>query len=102
MFERKYVEKFVETKERMSEDQESILPNFFFSVFFFGIKLGHFTINNFFLYVMKMQAYQQNTEKFFVSEEKSLVGSTPGRCRFHHQFPSVFFIQKCFAQLLAL
>jgi hypothetical protein len=24
-----------------------------------------------------MQAYQQKTEKFFVSEEKSLVGSTP-------------------------
>jgi len=57
---------------------ESILPNFFFSVFFFfGVKLGHFTINNFFLYVTKTQAYQQKTEKFFISEEKSLVGSTP-------------------------
>jgi len=51
--------------------QESILPNFFFSVFFFfGIKLGHFTIYKFFLYATKTQAYQQKTEKFFVSEEK--------------------------------
>jgi len=50
---------------------ESILPNFFFlRFFFFGVKLGHFTINNFFLYVMKTQAYQGKTEKFFVSEEK--------------------------------
>ena len=31
---------------------------------------GHFTINNFFLYVTKTQPYQQKTEKFFVSEEK--------------------------------
>jgi len=52
----------------------SILSNFFF----FGVKLGHFTINNFFLYVTKTQAYQQKTEKFLVSEEKSLVGSIPG------------------------
>jgi len=50
---------------------------FFLCFFFFGVKLGHFAINNFFLYVTKMQAYQQKTEKFFVSEEKSLVGSTP-------------------------
>jgi len=50
---------------------ESILPNFFFlRFFFFGVKLGHFTTNNFFLYVMKTQAYQGKTEKFFVSEEK--------------------------------
>jgi len=27
-------------------------------------------MNNFFLYVTKTQAYQQKTEKFFVSEEK--------------------------------
>ncbi len=40
----------------------------FFSVFFFGVKLGHFTINNVFLYVTKMQAYHRKTEKFFVSE----------------------------------
>jgi len=43
---------------------------FFLRFFFFGDKLGHFTINNFFLYVKKTQAYQQKTEKFFVSEEK--------------------------------
>jgi len=35
----------------------------FLRFFFFGIKLGHFTINNFFLYVTKTQAYQQKTEK---------------------------------------
>jgi hypothetical protein len=56
---------------------------FFFVFFFFGIKLGHFNINIFFLYVTKMQAYQLKTEKFFVSKKslakkKSLVGSTPG------------------------
>ncbi len=51
--------------------QESILPNFFFSVFFFFcVKLGHFTINNFLQYLKKTQAYHQKTEKFFVSEEK--------------------------------
>jgi len=49
---------------------ESILQNLFSSYFFFGVKLGHFTINNFFLYVTKTQAYQQKTKKFFVSEEK--------------------------------
>jgi hypothetical protein len=43
---------------------------FFLRFFFFGIKLGHFTINNFFLYVTKTQAYQRKTEKFFVIEEK--------------------------------
>ncbi len=43
---------------------------FFLRFFFFGVKLGHFTINIFFLYVTKMQAYQRKTEKFFVSEEK--------------------------------
>jgi len=43
---------------------------FFLRFFFFGVKLGHFIINNFFLYVTKTQAYQQKTEKFFVSEEK--------------------------------
>jgi hypothetical protein len=42
---------------------------FFLRFFFFGVKLGHFTINNFFLYITKTQAYQQKTEKFFVSEE---------------------------------
>jgi len=45
---------------------------FFLCFFFFVVKLGHFAINNFFLYVTKMQAYQQQTEKFFVSEEKKV------------------------------
>jgi len=55
----------------LKSELESILPNFFFSAFFFfGVKLGHFTIHTFFLYVTKIQAYQQKTEKFFVSEEK--------------------------------
>jgi len=52
--------------------QESILQNFFSLFFFFGIKLGHFTINKFFLYVPKMQAYQRETEKFFDSKEKKV------------------------------
>ncbi len=43
---------------------------FFLRFFFFGIKLGHFSIKIFFLYVTKTQAYQQKTEKFFSSEEK--------------------------------
>jgi len=42
----------------------------YFLHFFFGVKLGHFIINKFFLCVTKMQVYQQKTEKFFVSEEK--------------------------------
>jgi len=41
----------------------------FFFVFFFGIRLGHLTKNNVFLYVTNTQAYQQKTEKFFISEE---------------------------------
>jgi len=43
---------------------------FFLRFFFFGIKLGHFTIHNFFLFVTKTQAYQRKVEKFFISEEK--------------------------------
>jgi hypothetical protein len=50
---------------------------FFSSFFFFRINLGHFTFNTFFMYVTKTQAYHRKTEKFFVSKEKSLVGSTP-------------------------
>jgi len=41
----------------------------------FNVKLGHFAICEFFLYVANMQACQQKTEKFFVSEEKSFKGS---------------------------
>jgi hypothetical protein len=43
---------------------------FIFRFFFFGIKLGHFTIKNFFSVCNKMQAYHRKTEKFFVSKEK--------------------------------
>jgi len=43
----------------------------YFSQFFFSsLRLGHFSINNFFLHLTKTQAYQQKTEKFFVREEK--------------------------------
>jgi len=52
---------------------------FFSPFFFFGVKLGHFTINNFFLYVMKTQAYQQKKRKnSLLEKKKSLVGLTPG------------------------
>jgi len=44
----------------------------------FKVKLGHFTINEIFLYVTNMQAYQQKTEKFFVSQEKIYIGSATG------------------------
>jgi len=67
---RKFLQNGPRTK-KIAPPLESILPNFFFSVFFFfGVKLGYFTINIFFLYVTKLQAYQRKTEKFFVSEEK--------------------------------
>jgi len=62
---------------------------FFLRFIFFGIKLGHFAINNFFLYVTKMKAYQQKTEKFFVIKEKSLVGSTPS---FHEKIKTYNFL----------
>jgi len=45
---------------------------FFLCFFFFGIKLGHFAINNFFSVCNKNASLQQKTEKFFVSEEKKL------------------------------
>ncbi len=55
---------------------------FFSLFFFFGVKLGHFAINIFFLYVTKMQAYQQKMEKFFVSEEKKFgrIDSSESQC----------------------
>jgi len=41
-----------------------------FSLFFiFADKLGHLTIDDFFLYVTNTQAYQRKMENFFVSEE---------------------------------
>jgi len=36
---------------------------FFLRFFFFSVKLGHFTINNFLLYVTKTQVYQQKNGK---------------------------------------
>jgi len=53
---------------------------FFLRFFFFGIKLGHFTLNNFFLYVTKTQAYLQKRKNSLLAKKKSLVGSTPGFC----------------------
>jgi hypothetical protein len=38
---------------------------------FFGVKLGYFIINEVFPYATNMKVYQQKTEKFFVSEEKT-------------------------------
>jgi hypothetical protein len=46
--------------------------------FIFDVKLGHFTINCFFLNVTNTQAYQQKSEKIFVSEENSFIGSATG------------------------
>ena len=42
---------------------------------FLSVKIGHFILNEFFLYVTNTQAYEQKTEKIFVSEEKSFIGS---------------------------
>jgi len=42
-------------------------------------------MNNFFLYVTKTQAYQQKTEKFFVSEEKKF-GRIDSRAQLHQRF----------------
>ncbi len=44
---------------------------------FFGVKLGRFTNNFFLLHATNTQAYQRKMEKFFVSEEKSFIGSGP-------------------------
>jgi len=43
---------FVENGKTKSRSYQT----FFSLFFFFGVKLGHLTINNFFLYVTKMQA----------------------------------------------
>jgi hypothetical protein len=51
---------------------------FFLHFFNFADKVGHFTMNDFFLYVTNTQAYQRKTEKFFVIEEKSFIGSATG------------------------
>ncbi len=62
---------------------ESILQNFFLCFFFFGVKLGHFTINTFFLYVTKVQAYDpkltsEKQRNSSLAKKQSLVGSTLG------------------------
>jgi len=67
------------------------LPNFFLCFFFFGIKLGHFTINNFFLYVTETQAYQWKMEKFFVTEEKKF-GRIDSGGQFHQHFMHAFLL----------
>ncbi len=54
------------------DDTEKLGPNptkLFF--LFFAVKLGHFTVNDFFLFVMNMQAYQRKTEKFFLANKKT-------------------------------
>ncbi len=53
----------------------------FFRFFSLANKLGHFTNNLFMPYVTNMQAYQQKTEKFFVSEENKFyrIGSRSTR-----------------------
>jgi len=58
---------------------ESILPNFFFSVFFFfGVKLGHFTINNFFSLCNENASLPAKKRKnSLLAKKKSLVGSSP-------------------------
>jgi len=52
----------------------------------FDVKLGHFTIFDFFLYLTNMQAYQQKTEKFFVGKEKRFY-----RIGFQNEFLCSFF-----------
>ena len=75
----KYVTKYSTGVPLIFFVHESILPNFVFLRFpIFAAKLCHYIVNNFFSYVTNTQAYQQKMEKFCISEEKSLVGSTPG------------------------
>ncbi len=74
--------------ELVSKTTSGVDPTklFFSTFFFFGVKLGHFTTNNFFLYVTKTQAYQRKTEKFVVSEEKKFgrIGSEIVEINFSH------------------
>jgi hypothetical protein len=53
------------------ETGEDPIKLFFLSLLFSAVKLGHFIINEFFLYVTNMQVYHRKTEKFFVSKEKT-------------------------------
>jgi len=63
---------------------------FFLRFFFFGVKLGHFTINNVFLCVMKTQDYQRKTEKFLGSEEKKF-GRIDSSSQFREHFTRSLF-----------
>jgi len=55
--------------------------------------LGHFNINNFFLYVTKTQAYKWKTEKFFVSEEKKF-GRINSWGWFHQHFTWILYAHR--------
>jgi len=88
MFKRSFYQRKHQKEYSSIIGQESILPNFFF----FSVKLGHFTINIFFLYVTKTEAYQQKTEKIFVSEEKKF-GRIDSRSQSYQTF---FFANKEF------
>jgi len=46
--------------------------------FIFADKLGYFTINYFFPFCSKHASLPSKTENFFVSEEKSFIGSATG------------------------
>jgi len=61
---------FWKNSTEIAKSKSGVNPiKLFFFVCLFTIKLGHFTINYFFLYVTSMQAYQRKTEKKIVSEE---------------------------------
>jgi len=51
---------------------------FFSSFFFFGIKLGHFTINIFFCMLQTHKLTSKKRRNSSLAKKKSLVGSTPG------------------------
>jgi len=48
---------------------------FYLPFFIFADQICLFTINDFFIYVTNTQTYQQKTEIFFVTTEKSFIGS---------------------------
>jgi len=66
----KEIEKFYKFKMKARISLSRSYKTFFLRFLFFGVKLGHFTIDDFFLHVTNVKAYQQKTEKIFVSEEK--------------------------------
>jgi len=41
--------------------------------------VGHFTINEFFLYVTNAQAYQQKWKNSSIAKKKSIIGSASGQ-----------------------